>query len=287
MERLNPKLEYALSRMNARACIVSLNLKQQGVGVQNLHTTYSNEALNARKLLEKNLDHLKSGSKILEVGGGILALSLQLASEGYSVSAVEPISEGFDHLKLQDQECNEFNFINSKIEDTEFNSKFNFAFSINVMEHVTEIEKVLNHIMNQIDDQGSYRIFCPNYDFPYEPHFGKFIFRRKKRSFYLSRKKNLKSTVQGLNDRDLLESINFITFKKLSTICHLLRYQIAVNKNAFYEIVLRSSGDIELKKRHLKLQLIVQLIIKLKVHKILKYVPVAYQPVIDVDISRN
>jgi hypothetical protein len=43
----------------------------------------------------------------------------------------------------------------------------------------------LNQIKEILKKGSKYRFFCPNYDFPYEPHFGKMLWKRKRGSFYL------------------------------------------------------------------------------------------------------
>jgi hypothetical protein len=48
---------------------------------------------------------------------------------------------------------------------------FSFAFSINVMEHVEDVGAVIHRVCESLNATGSYRFTCPNYLFPYEPHF--------------------------------------------------------------------------------------------------------------------
>src|SRR3546814_21121737 len=48
---------------------------------------------------------------------------------------------------------------------------FDFAFSINVMEHVNDVEQVIINVFNSLKENAYYDFTCPNYLFPYEPHF--------------------------------------------------------------------------------------------------------------------
>jgi hypothetical protein len=74
--------------------------------------------------------------------GGILALAIQLASEGFTVMTVEPVGEGFTgisfimgvFMQVAQKEELVFNLIKSPIEECSFHSNFDFIFSINVME---------------------------------------------------------------------------------------------------------------------------------------------------------
>jgi 2-polyprenyl-3-methyl-5-hydroxy-6-metoxy-1,4-benzoquinol methylase len=150
--------------------------------------TYQNEAIAARRFLQADLIELDLGAEILEVGGGILALAIQLASEGFTVTTVEPIGAGFTGIsfimrvfsEIAQSEDLKFNLIEGPIEDCEYENAFDFIFSINAMEHLRDPYSVLIQMNSALKFGGKYHFFCPNYDFPYEPHFGRWIFSRKK-----------------------------------------------------------------------------------------------------------
>ena len=87
--------ETAEIKMRHRGELVGAVIALERPDLLDLYFTYQNEAKVARKLLDINLKELNVGAEILEVGGGILALSIQLASEGFKVTTVEPVVEGF------------------------------------------------------------------------------------------------------------------------------------------------------------------------------------------------
>jgi 2-polyprenyl-3-methyl-5-hydroxy-6-metoxy-1,4-benzoquinol methylase len=126
--------------------------------------TYQNEAIQARILLHASLTELKIGSKILEVGGGILALAIQLASEGFDVTTVEPIGEGFDHIlfmsdvykQISQNEDLRIKVIEKPIEDCQFDVKFDFIFSINVMEHLKNPYSAFIKIVDTLKSGGTF-----------------------------------------------------------------------------------------------------------------------------------
>ncbi len=68
---------------------------------------------------------MDSGAQILVIGGVILALATQLASEGFNVTSVEPIGEGFSGIsinveifsEIMENEDSIFQLIVSPIED--------------------------------------------------------------------------------------------------------------------------------------------------------------------------
>ena len=137
--------------MQRRGKIAEQQISTQFPELLNLFLTYQNEALAARRLLHSNLMDLESGSEILEIGGGIVALAIQLASEGFRVTSVEPVGEGFTgissimriFLNIAKEEGLELNLIQAPIEECSFHNNFDFIFSINVMEHLDDPYSVL------------------------------------------------------------------------------------------------------------------------------------------------
>ena len=93
-------LEKALGEMNERGKFAQERILRERPDLLDLYLTYQNEALEARRLLDVSLLKLKSGAKILEIGGGILALASQLASEGFKVTSVEPVGGGFSGISF-------------------------------------------------------------------------------------------------------------------------------------------------------------------------------------------
>ncbi len=286
-------LEDARLEMVRRGKKVERLIALEKPELHDLFTIYQNEALESRKLLHNSLTQLKEGASLLEVGGGVLALATQLASEGYEVTTVEPVAKGFTEMHyimtsfalVASLEKIEFNFVNTPIEDSRFDREFDFAFSINVMEHLKNPYTVLNDILKLIEHGGSYRFVCPNYDFPYEPHFAKWLFLRKNSGFYLSPKQARKGNV-FLKDRDgLYESLNFITYKKIFKSVDKARYSFFVNQNALHALTDRALIDDKLQARHRLLSKVVISLNKLHLLKIVKLVPVSIQPTLDITVS--
>ncbi|MEJ0009457.1 MAG: hypothetical protein WDN72_02370 [Alphaproteobacteria bacterium] len=74
---------------------VRLRLMQDTPELLPLFDTLAQEARAARDWLGQELGNLPRGASILEVGGGALLLSCQLAREGFAVTAVDPLGDGF------------------------------------------------------------------------------------------------------------------------------------------------------------------------------------------------
>jgi SAM-dependent methyltransferase len=108
-----------------------------------------------------------------------MLLSCQLVREGFHVTSLEPTAEGFGHFsrmqQLVLQEAAEAGCVPSvldcHVEALDLAGAFDFAFSINVMEHVGDVAQALSRVTTSLRPGGAYRFTCPNYLFPYEPHF--------------------------------------------------------------------------------------------------------------------
>src|SRR5687767_14604906 len=104
----------------------------------------ADEARFARWWLKEDLSRLPKGASILEVGGGIFLMSCQLAREGFAVTAIEPTGVGFGAfeelgevvLALAAQDGVVPRIVRCKAEAFRSDGLFEFAFSVNVMEHI-------------------------------------------------------------------------------------------------------------------------------------------------------
>ena len=286
-------LEQALETMAKRAASVEALIADEHPELIGLFQTYQNEALQARRLLHPNLMALQNGAKLLEIGGGILALAIQLESEGFNVTTIEPIGEGFTGISFMMQQFMEIaseealgvSLIRSPIEQCVFEDKFDFAFSINVMEHLQDPLEVLKQILKTLNPGGVYRFFCPNYDFPYEPHFGKLLWKRKNHSFYLKKMHAQRKNIDGVDSLSLYNSLNFITLKKVLRFCSDNNLKLSTNKFALHDILSRAIYDSALKSRHRHLALLAAFVDKIGLLHLSKYVPPRYQPIMDLSLT--
>jgi SAM-dependent methyltransferase len=283
-------LEIALEKMTLRGQIAKDLIDLERPELSSLFLTYQNEALAARRFLEESINELEIGAEILEVGGGILALAIQLADEGFKVTTVEPVSAGFNDmiyimevfLNIATKDDLNLNLIKAPIENCTFEKKFDFIFSINVMEHLLDPYVVLCKLVEILKPKCHYRFFAPNYDFPYEPHFRRWMFKRKNQAFYLNENSINSKKEPSRDSLDLFLSLNYLTLKKLRNAIRGKEVDLEVNKNALYELIVRASYDLELKKRHPNIVLIAKIIYALKLHYLVKLLPSNFQPVMDI-----
>ena len=138
-------------------------------------------------------------SSVLEIGSGtgILLNELKENFPDIQFSGIDPNVSGFHNLKTIISKLNEDGY-NIKVESTgvekySSDKKFDLIFSINVFEHVEDQIQYLLKTHELLNKNGLNVILCPNYDFPYEPHFvipiiinkkiTKFIFNSKIKNF--------------------------------------------------------------------------------------------------------
>jgi len=284
--------EEAVRMMKETSKYIEDIVKSVRPDLLNTFYTYSNEAIQARKILSQDLLNLNYGDAILEVGAGILALSTQLSREGFNVTAVEPIQEGFEeidfimnlYITLSINDGISFKLVNSQIELCEFTEKFDYIFAFNVFEHISKPYEVVKQLKGELKQNSSLRILCPNYNFPYEPHFQRILFLRKNKAFFLPDKNYINKKDTEYDSFKLYKSLNFISYKTLLLFLIENQYIYVVNKNAFYELLIRANNDSMLASRHKAFFRIVKLFYKSRLIGIAKYFPYKLAPLIDLKI---
>jgi 2-polyprenyl-3-methyl-5-hydroxy-6-metoxy-1,4-benzoquinol methylase len=194
--------------------------------------------------------NLKPNSKILEVGSGIGIASSALAFFGYEVTALEPGGIGFEKNQKASQ------FISSQIGTTftcrseaaeriDFpeDVKFELIFSNNVLEHVTDVESALKNLFQHLSKSGVMIHSCPNYSFPFEPHFGiplVPVFPRITRAFLGKHKR----------ESGLWKSLNFVTARRVRRYAKHHGFSVAFRKGTMLKSFSRLREDSEFLSRH-------------------------------------
>jgi 2-polyprenyl-3-methyl-5-hydroxy-6-metoxy-1,4-benzoquinol methylase len=118
--------------------------------------------------------------RILEVGAGSMLLSAYLASKGFLVTALEPLTPDFSWFSaLQSQVlayCKsasiQFERVAEVAETYVAPSRFDFIFTIHVLEHMRDPWLALENMYESLKKPGFLLAVCPNYDVPFEPHLG-------------------------------------------------------------------------------------------------------------------
>ena len=260
-----------------------------------LFDIYAEEAIYGRAFIETDLASLSQNSKIIEIGAGSLLLSCQLVHEGFDIVALEPIGDGFSHFsrmqKLIGHHAEKYDYmptmINVTAEALDRNSCFDYAFSINVMEHVNDVYRCLHAIGMSLKPMGIYRFTCPNYTFPYEPHFNIPTLLTKE----ITGKIFHEQIFDSVRVPDPVGTWNSLNWISVSSIRRFLRQQSDL-KGTFNASLLVSTfervlSDSAFAKRRSKwVTSIIITIVKLRLHHLLRFVPVSLQPIMDCRITK-
>lgn len=258
--------------------------------LSSLFNIYVGEARFGRKFIEADLSQLPRNAAILEVGAGSLLLSCQLVLEGYTVTALEPISYGFSHFsRMQELILDKAielgcapTVINEAAENLSILSRFDYAFSVNVMEHVDDVETSIRNVVRSLKSGAIYHFTCPNYLFPYESHFNIPIVVNKKLTG-----KIFSSVIFGASSppdaSGLWDSINWISVIELRRIAKSTpSLTMMFGKRQFSEIMERVISDAEFARRRPKwMRLGISVVVISRLHFLFRYVPALFQPTID------
>jgi SAM-dependent methyltransferase len=199
------------------------------------------------------VQHLPAGRlRILEVGAGLGLISTYLQGLGHNVVALEPAGLSFDFFEVTKQEIWRIlgkdapELLEKTAEELspQTDGFFDFSFSINVMEHIADIEKATSSISSVLKPGGVSVNTCPNYIVPYEPHFGipllpffpgltKYLFARK-----IS------------ENRPLWDSLNFITLTRVKRMAVQNELKVAFERGLILKSFMRFEEDHEFLERH-------------------------------------
>ncbi|MFD2643980.1 class I SAM-dependent methyltransferase [Pseudomonas japonica] len=273
-----------------------LRARMPDAEAQTLFDTYAEEALFGRRLIAPDLEHLPAGSAILEVGAGAMLLSSQLTREGFKVTALEPTGSGFSHFERMRQvvleSAGEGGFEPTlcaiRAEQLDQPDTFDYGFSVNVMEHVDDVGATLERVADSLKAGATYRFTCANYLFPYEPHF----------NLPTLFSKRLTERVLGpriFNSRRVTDpvgtwrSLNWITVPQVAGIVRRSgRMQVIFDRSmlvcAFERIL---SDPLFARRRSPLVCSLITAMVKVRLHKLLSFIPASMQPIIDCRISKT
>jgi len=254
------------------------------------------EARFARAWLDEELQGLAKATRILEVGGGTFLLTCQLVREGYEVTAIEPIGSGFGSfdelgsvvLALASKEGVAPTIARCRAEEFDSDARFALAFSVNVMEHVDSPERVINRVAGVLSPGGSYRFLCPNYLFPYEPHFNIPTAGIKSLTERLMRVRIAGNT--SIEDpAGVWKSLNWITVPKVRRIARADRtLSVSFRTRTLSWMLERTVSDAGFAGRRARWMVTaIRVLQSLGMLRLAALVPAACQPIMDVRLTKR
>lgn len=262
--------------------------------LQHLFETYAGEAIFGRGHIEDDLRKLNKSAEVIEIGAGSLILSSQLVREGYDVTSLEPLGDGYSHFEILREvvidESKKHNclprLLSSTAESLDLTNKFDYAFSINVMEHINDPALALVKIINSLKENAIYRFVCPNYIFPYEPHFNIPIIFSKRFTFNTFKDRILSS--QTVPDAiGTWNSLNWINICEVKRYVSMLPATLFFNRKYPVLMLERVTTDSRFaSRRSMWVVRLLKMIVGLKLHLFLRYCPLILQPVIDCRVTK-
>lgn len=260
-----------------------------------LFDIYAAEALFGRCYIDADLKLLCPGAKVLEVGAGSLLLSCQLMREGFDVTALEPTGDGFTHFhQMREMVLNKARFqkccptiLDLPAEKLDMVNRYDYAFSVNVMEHVDDVAMVLDAVGKSLADGASYRFTCPNYLFPYEPHFNiPTLFSKKLTERMLGGKIFRSHRVP--DPAGTWKSLNWINVVQVGRcVRRASGLRVTFNRSMLVTTLGRMVSDPSFAARRSPcVRRFLSGLVRLRMHYLLGFVPARFQPIIDCRVEK-
>lgn len=263
-----------------------------------LINTYVQEAYFYYELLREDLTKLAKNSKVIEIGSGIGLLSLFIAELGHRVTAFEPESNGFSHMlairkiilscwegKIPEVESINDYFGQNYIQD---DGPIDYMLAINVLEHMVSMSQIdifLREIKPLIGLKSIFRVICPNYLMPYEPHFDIPTIINKRATYLLFKKKILE---KGFSDGlEMWNELSWPTQRKLQKSIRKANLSSEFSRNASANYLKRAFFDDSLQERKGKVTFFLIKAASALLTPIISVLPKKLLPVLDCSIKLN
>jgi SAM-dependent methyltransferase len=274
---------------------VRQHLDAEAPRLRPLFDVMAEEARFARWWLDDDLRRLPETAAILEVGGGAFLLAYELAREGFAITAIEPTGVGFGAfeelgemvLSLAARDGVVPRVVRCKAEEFRSDGKFQLAFSVNVMEHIDVPDAAIERVSASLSPGGSYRFLCPNYLFPYEPHFNIPTFGSKALTERLLRR-HIQTNTKMDDPIGVWKSLNWITVPQVRRMAAAdASLAIAFQRRTLASMLERAVGDAEFVKR--RAPWMISAIKVLRATRLLRFaslIPASCQPLMDVRLTK-
>ena len=227
--------------------------------IKRQYFNYIEEAEYGIKLLSS---HNLEGKRILEIGSGAGILTSWMLKNEVDIVGIEPSAIGYTfHKDIFSAIWDYFQLPTDRIYDLSAEQldptvlgKFQFIFSVNVMEHIPKenLELVFEKMKSVMSKDGMMLHHCPNYVVPFEPHYGIPLV-----PFF----PHVTGKMRGVYKEGVWQSLNFITLPQVKKIANRLELKIDFKKAVMKETFTRLESDAQFASRHPAL---------VKVYKILK-----------------
>ena len=221
--------------------------------------------------------NLPPTSEILEIGSGSCVLLAYISTlfPNLQITGIDPIGPGFHQFrgavkKLRDSL--KFRLIELSYEEYTEKKKFDFIYMINSLEHTANWQECIKFVRNHLKSSGHCLILCPNYQFPFEPHFGIPLVFSKSITFALLRKWIVKFEREH-NVEGLWNSLNFIKLRDLKKEATKNGFTIKYYNKIVSELIGRLYLDEEFKQRHSRVSALAKILLRCGLVKLFEMSP--------------
>ena len=210
--------------------------------------------------------------------------------QDYDITSIEPggFAVFIDELRNKILAQHKLKVHTTTVESFTKDIKFDFIFSMNVLEHTDDIKQHIISCIDLLKDKHSLLfIQCPNYTFPFEPHFYKwFIPFFPDFTFATLRRKKLMKELGNARYKNILNNLNFdCTFFKIKKLNLPIKFI-----HPLKDIFSRIDQDNVFRERLLKnllVRLCYKIIIFLRIKEIITYFfPISLTPYLIMEIKK-
>jgi SAM-dependent methyltransferase len=166
-----------------------------------------------------------------------------LKRQGASIVLLEPGAGGFDaNRRLMDGAlewlgASDATVLSIRAEDLDpgRHGRFDVIFSVNVLEHIPDLERALAGMLGVLAPGGVMRHTCPNYAVPYEPHYGIPLIP--------FRPALTGALVPSIARQELWQSLNFVTYRRIARFCAVRGLACRFDRGLMAEAFTRIDSD--------------------------------------------
>lgn len=160
----------------------------------------------------------KNVNKILEIGSGtgILIKEFSQIFRNKTFYGLDPHKKGFDNYRNVSKKISNKNLFIVHEDFSKFKpeNKFDLIISFNVFEHLDDPLNYIRVVNTFLNNNGKSIILCPNYDFPYEPHFVLPIIYNKNLTYKIFKKKIINHE-KKTGEKGLWKGLNLCSKKQI------------------------------------------------------------------------
>jgi SAM-dependent methyltransferase len=232
---------------------------------------------------------LRPGQRVLDIGAGRGLLAALMAGEGVLVDALEPLGPGFHTfgrlLAFVARRYPQVRPLDLAIEALDAEAIYDLAVSVNVFEHVGDWPQAVRGTLRALKPGARAVILCPNYDVPYESHFGLPVLGTKQLTHRVFAAQ-IRRHEERRGGQGLWDSLNFIRGTALRDFCRREGIPAHFDHSILERMGRRVTTDPEFRARRGQLAPLVAAAEKIGLFRALARAPLRLQPYLRVELER-